>query len=210
MLKQIILEFNRIDISDVFWNAHTRQTKNTWLNKSNANLNGETYENVTKLDDMFKTKKHIVLIKPKLQYNIVTFERQNNVEFIQVSKANFFKYMKEKASPSLAHGCKYPDDAYINETTKNIFILEKKCQKQGGSVCEKLQTAVFKKQYYQSIIPDYSIQYLFVLNEWFESNCIVELDYLKKNKIPVFIYSVDNPVEWKTELTNFMCNYKLS
>ena len=54
-----------------------------------------------------------------------------------------------------AHGCKRPDECFINSETKIVFIIEKKFQKVGGSVCEKIQTPDFKfgniKGYFQTI-----------------------------------------------------------
>ena len=47
-----------------------------------------------------------------------------------------------------AHGCKKPDECYIDEENKNIFIIEKKNQNGPGSVCEKIQTSDFKKWQY--------------------------------------------------------------
>lgn len=49
------------------------------------------------------------------------------------------KYMSHAINKSIpiAHGCKQPDECYINEKTKTIFIIEKKFQQISGSVCEK-------------------------------------------------------------------------
>ena len=47
-----------------------------------------------------------------------------------------------------AHGCKNPDECYIDKESKNMFIIEKKFQQCSGSVCEKIQTPHFKKWQY--------------------------------------------------------------
>jgi len=67
-----------------------------------------------------------------------------------------------------AHGCKHPDECYIDEESKNIFIIEKKFQQIPGSVCEKIQTAQFKRWQYSRTFPNYNIIYIYCLSDWFE------------------------------------------
>ena len=47
--------------------------------------------------------------------------------------------------PVLPSGIKQPDEFYINDQTKTVFVIEKKTQSGGGSVDEKIQTGAFKK-----------------------------------------------------------------
>lgn len=104
-----------------------------------------------------------------------------------------------------AHGCKNPDECYIDEENKRIFILEKKFQQVNGSVCEKIQTVHFKKYHYGKTFPDYKIIYIYCLSKWFEYNCIAELQYLNKINIPVFI---GDDINYKNKIINFIINYK--
>ena len=87
---------------------------------ANTNKNGLPYENLTELDDK------IIILE---ENNIFSKIKFHNVEkcFIKTKKSNFFKYMKDKLDNKItkAHGCKNPDECYIDEELKNIFIIEK-------------------------------------------------------------------------------------
>ena len=88
-----------------------------------------------------------------------------------------------------AHGCKQPDECYIDENNKVVYIIEKKFQQTSGSVCEKLQTPDFKLWQYTRTFPQYRIVYIYCLSDWFKKNCIAELEYLEYkntvNKLPI-------------------------
>lgn len=62
-----------------------------------------------------------------------------------------------------------PDDAFINVRNRTVYIIEKKFQKVAGSVDEKLQTCLYKKNQYSKLVSQlgYSISYTYVLNDWF-------------------------------------------
>jgi hypothetical protein len=96
--------------------------------------------------------------------------------------------MKDEIDTSVnkAHGCKNPDECYIDKTGKKIIIIEKKFQQVGGSVCEKIQTPDFKLWQYQRTFPNYKIIYIYCLSSWFKTNCEAELEYLNYKNIPVF------------------------
>ena len=104
-----------------------------------------------------------------------------------------------------AHGCKHPDECYIDENTKTIFIIEKKFQQCGGSVCEKIQTPDFKLWQYDRTFPKFKIVYIYCLSEWFKNNCKAELEYLKEKQFPFFWGS--SPT-YKDDIINFIVNYK--
>ena len=131
----------------------------------------------------------------------------------RLQKAQLHKFMNEhgyiqnekyKNSKSLAHGCKQPDEAYLFPNEKILFIIEKKFQQGSGSVAEKLQTGLFKKQFYQKIYPTVHICYIYVLSTYFKTNCPVELEYLRENSIPYY-FEDDNIV---TTVKNFIDKYR--
>lgn len=103
-----------------------------------------------------------------------------------------------------AHGCKNPDECYIDKENKIMFILEKKFQQVGGSVCEKIQTPDFKIWQYNRTFPEYTIIYIYCLSKWFENNCIAELEYLEYKNIPVFW---GNDINYKSKIVKFITNY---
>lgn len=63
-----------------------------------------------------------------------------------------------------------PDEAFVNECNKTVYIIEKKFQEQAGSVDEKLATFPFKIKEYQRLLAntDYDLKYIYLLSsEWF-------------------------------------------
>ena len=103
-----------------------------------------------------------------------------------------------------AHGCKNPDECFIDEATKTMFIIEKKFQQTAGSVCEKIQTPDFKIWQYSRTFPNYTIIYIYCLSDWFKYNCKAEIEYLEYKKIPLFWGNSDS---YKTDIVNFMVDY---
>lgn len=129
-------------------------------------------------------------------------------EFILVKKNQLFKYLKNEIDINVnkAHGCINPDECYIDEKNKIIFIIEKKFQQVNGTVCEKIQTPDFKIWQYNRTFPKYKIVYIYCLSNWFKKKCKAELEYLKYKNIPVFWGEKE---KYKTEIIKFITNYKL-
>jgi len=127
--------------------------------------------------------------------------------FIATKKSGLFRSMNNHIDTKIkkAHGCKNPDECYINQNNKIIFIIEKKFQQKPGSVCEKIQTSDFKKWQYNRTFPDYKIVYIYCLSKWFKNNCEAELEYLKLKNIPVF-WGENN--SYKESIIEFLINYK--
>jgi hypothetical protein len=165
----------------------------------NTNKNGLPYEKLTNLTELiiFKTKNK--------KYKTINFNGYEENEFIQANKTALFEYMKNKMNKKIkhAHGCKQPDECYIYEKTKKIFIIEKKFQQCNGSVCEKIQTPDFKMWQYSRLFPEYTIIYIYVLSEWFKENCYSELEYLEYKKIPIFW---GNSKEYKKDIITYINN----
>jgi hypothetical protein len=163
---------------------------------ANTNLNGLSYEKLTDL----KTN-YTVLFSHKL-YESISFSGCDDV-FIQASKTNLFNYMNKKIDKTIthAHGCKQPDECYINERTCTIIIIEKKFQTCPGSICEKIQTYDFKIWQYKRLFPNYKIIYAYCLSDWFKNNCPAELEYLNLKNVPVF-WGDDK--DYKTKMVDFI------
>jgi hypothetical protein len=172
--------------------------RGTGAGGANTNKNGLSYEQKTDLSSNFN------IIKKQKYHKIINF---NNLELVCINNKQLFKYMKNKTNNSIckAHGCKQPDECYIDENNNIIFIIEKKFQQTSGSVCEKLQTPDFKLWQYSRTFPDYKIVYIYCLSDWFKENCIAELEYLKYKNIPVFW---GNDSNYKNKIVSFIINYK--
>ena len=177
--------------------------RGTGAGGAKTNKNGLNYEQMTDLNTEFK------IIQEARYWQIVEFtdESGKKKRFKRTCKANFFKSMKYfdmiDTSISKAHGCKQPDECYINYDNLAIYIIEKKFQQVNGSVCEKIQTSDFKLWQYGRTFPKFKIHYIYCLSDWFKNNCKAELQYLKEKKVPVFW---GNDKEYKTKIKKFILN----
>ena len=164
---------------------------------SNTNLNGLSWEEKTSLDSEIESSE----IHDDFGNKRVKF-KGHRAKLIETEKHKFQRYTEKYKDPNVkpAHGCKQPDKVYINQSTKKMYVLEMKYQTENGSVCEKLQTGVFKKQHYNKMFPGYQVEYIFILNNWFRDNCEAELEYLLP-RIPIF-WGEDST--YKTNLISFM------
>ena len=176
------------------------KNKGTGAGGSKTNENGLSYEEITDLNDK-------ITILKEFKTSIIIKFNGNEKSFKKTKQANLFKCFKDEMNKDIAkaHGCKNPDECYIDEEFKNIFIIEKKFQQCSGSVCEKIQTPDFKLWQYSRTFPDYTIIYIYCLSDWFKKNCIAELEYLNFKNIPYFWGSSKT---YKDDIINFILNYK--
>lgn len=188
-------------------NSHNNYIMSQYINRgtgaggSSTNATGLPYENITNLNTEYS------IISQFNSHNIISFSLNPSRQFICTHKSNFFKYLKHSKNNNIpdAHGCKQPDECYIDEDNKIIFIIEKKFQQVSGSVCEKIQTAPFKKRHYSLCFPMYQIIYIYCLSDWFKIHCKAEIEYLEYEKIPIFWGSSDS---YKHDIVNFILNFK--
>lgn len=106
--------------------------------------------------------------------------------FLQLNGIDFTKINSKKW---------LPDEAFVNEKTRTVYIIEKKFQKVSGSVDEKLPNCDFKKKEYIKLLSPigYSVEYIYVFNEWFEKDIYKDtLEYIESvgckywfNEIPL-------------------------
>ena len=161
-------------------------------------------------------KRKLPLKKTTLEENYTVFSSYNTHDIIKFNncaksyvhtlQSKFMKYMKNKKNDKihLAHGCKNPDECFIDEKNKTIFIIEKKFQQVSGSVCEKIQTPDFKVWQYGRMFPEYTIVYTYLLSDWFKTNCIAELEYLDFKNIKYWFCNGD----YKINIVDYITNYK--
>ena len=165
-----------------------------------TNVHGLGYEKLTDLTDKLETVKKIKHGK------MIKFE-DSEKEFLMTRQSSFFKCMGKYSDSKIkkAHGCKNPDECYIDPESKVIFIIEKKFQQTSGSVCEKIQTPDFKIWQYSRTFPDFKVVYVYCLSKWFQTNCEAELEYLEYRKIPIFW---GNSETYKEEIIKFITSYE--
>jgi DNA adenine methylase len=161
----------------VYNNINKLKNKGTGAGGANTNFNGLAFEKETELNNLESMKR--------------------------LSKNEFLKYFNLDAK-EMAHGTKQPDEVYVDEKNKVVFILEKKFQNGSGSVCEKLQTGVFKKEFLKNKIPSYKVEYIYIVSDYLIKNCSIEIEYLNHNNIPVFN---GNSVNYKEIISDFIKSY---
>ena len=178
------------------------KNRGTGAGGANTNANGLPYEALTMLPyDIIEEKKNHMKIK---------FHGSCDKTFICANQSKLFNYMDSigvinKKTIRKAHGCCKPDECYIDHAANIIFIIEKKFQQVPGSVCEKIQTSIFKKHFFNITFPDYTIVYMYCLSDWFRTHCKTELEILANiEKTPVFFGSSET---YKKDVIHFITNY---
>lgn len=176
------------------------KNKGTGAGGKNTNKNGLPYESLTELSS------ELNVISNNFYSSVIAFRINPDIHFISAKQSNLFKCMSNKIDSTVpkAHGCKNPDECFINEHTKTIFIIEKKFQQVSGSVCEKIQTPDFKLWQYSRTFPEYKIIYIYCLSDWFKDNCKAELEYLEVKQIPVFWGGSES---YKRDIINYLVNH---
>ena len=179
-----------------------QSNRGTGAGGANTNATGLPYEELTDL----RTEYHVVTTDKHCE--TIRFLNRIGLEFKATKKNNFFKCMGNRADLTVkkAHGCKNPDECYISETAKIIFIIEKKFQRVSGSVCEKIQTVDFKLWQYRRTFPGYNVVYIYCLSDWFKTNCKAELEYFETKDIPVFW---GNDTFYKKKIIDFILDRTL-
>jgi hypothetical protein len=182
-------------------NENNIKNKGTGAGGAQTNKNGLPYEELTSLISEY------TIINKNYNSNEIVFNKHKNIKFIATKQSKFFKYMDSSINKNIpkGHGCKRPDECFIDEVKNIIFILEKKFQQVSGSVCEKIQTSDFKLWQYNRTFPKYKVVYIYCLSDWFKKNCKAELQYLKYKKIPVF-WGSDK--KYKKDIIDFIINYE--
>lgn len=176
------------------------KNKGTGAGGSNTNKNGIPYEELTELNNR-------ITIHEESKFSSGIKFDDNDMYFIKTKQANLFKCMKDEMDNDVekGHGCKCPDECYIDKQLKNIFIIEKKFQNCSGSTCEKIQTPDYKLWQYSRTFPKYNIIYIYCLSDWFKTNCIAELEYLDFKNIRYFW---GNSETYKDDIIHFIINYE--
>ena len=181
------------------------KNKGTGAGGANTNKNGLPYENLTDLNthiEVIKTNEHSTTIR------FINYDTE--LEKPKRKKGNtktIFNVLSKHLDESIekGHGCKEPDECYINVNEKKIFIIEKKFQRGGGSTIEKLQTSEFKIWNYSQMFTDFRIVYIYCLCDYFKENAKAELEYLRLKKVPVFW---GDSKTYKDDIIKFIVNYK--
>ena len=183
----------------------TKEKKEKYSKSGGATavLNGSNYEELTNLPNLFKiefTKCKFGKGKTDIHYTFTI----NNIQYRILYKNGFHKFLKKEFNT--VHENKLePDEAILDERNKIIYIIEKKFQTRTGSVDEKLQTGVCKKDFYTDQFLNYKIIFIYTLSDWFKQkkyNWVIK--YLEINKIHVLFGS---DIEYQSKIIKIISNY---
>ena len=176
------------------------KNRGTGAGGAQTNKNGLSYESITDLGLEYE-----IISQTKFSKDIL-FKKNKNLKFTNTNQSQLFKSMDSYVDKNVikAHGCKNPDECFINQEKKIMFIIEKKFQQSSGSVCEKIQTSDFKIWQYDRTFPEFKVVYIYCLSDWFKENCKAELEYLEYKNVPVFW---GKSVNYKNEIIDYMINY---
>ena len=194
ILNNIILKLNFISNN---WNKNIRiKNKGTGAGGCNTNKNGLNYEYLTYLPRLLNIEKTKVNFGKGLNDYYYVYKN-----FIILKHGSLYKYLCKVYNMKCEKKLN-PDECIIDNKLNKLYIIEKKFQQCAGSVDEKIQTALFKKWYYEEQYPTYKIIYIYVLSDWFKQDKYKpEMRYFKKNNIQVLFSSDSNYI---TKLLNLL------
>ncbi len=161
----------------------------------NTNINGLLFEQTTSLNKALLTAGFKIANKYEIYNN-------NQLLGYSINQDEFSTvFLRQKGVNDRAINSKRwkPDEAFINEINKTVYIIEKKFQHTNGSVDEKLATFPFKIREYKRLLTPigYNLIYMYLLSsDWFrapkyrdyyeymnELGCPYYFDYLPLNAI---------------------------
>lgn len=145
----------------------TRQA-NRYGGGANTNRNGLNFEQTTSLNSALQAAGFTITNN---------YEVYDNTHFlgycINQSKFSTFFLRQNGIDDRTINSKRWnPDEAFINELNKTVYIIEKKFQQTSGSVDEKLATFPFKIREYQRLLEPigYKLVYIYLLSaDWFNT-----------------------------------------
>lgn len=174
------------------------RTPNRFGGGAQTNANGLQFEQTTSLDSaLIDAGFRIVGHRVYEGNSVVGYSVQKNSLYANFLENNGVDYTEFNSKKWL------PDECFINEETKTVYIIEKKFQNSEGSVDEKLPGCHFKKLEYEKLFTpiDYSVEYLYVFNDWFRKKKYRDtLEYIEQmgcryffNEIPLDFLGLVEP-----------------
>ncbi|CDD56946.1 putative uncharacterized protein [Bacteroides pectinophilus CAG:437] len=135
---------------------------------ANTNRNGLHFEQTTSLNAALQNAGFIIANHYEVYY-------RNQLLGYSINQDDFSTiFLRQNGVNDRAINSKRwkPDEAFINELDKTVYIIEKKFQHTGGSVDEKLATFPFKIREYKRLLDPigYDLVYIYLLSsDWFDS-----------------------------------------
>lgn len=153
---------------------------------SKTNINGLHFEQTTSLNDALLNAGFTIKDYYNVYYN-------NRLIGYSINKAKFSNvFLRNRGLDYKKYNSKRwdPDEAFVNELNKTVYIIEKKFQQQSGSVDEKLATFPFKTHEYKKLLVpiNYKLVYIYLLSEeWFSADTYKDYyDYMDLLNCPYY------------------------
>lgn len=167
---------------------------------SNTNKNGKVLEKRVRRCFSELTTPLTVLGKKNKNKFIVELVSLDGRKIIRAPEGAFKKwdilygFSKDNGDYSnrCLHGAKNPDEAFIDVDNNIIYWIECKVQEVHGSKCEVLQTYNHKIRNLQERYPEYTINYIYILDQNFRKFCPKEISYIIKDNIKIVWSDDDN------------------
>lgn len=134
----------------------------------NTNYNGLLFEQETSLNDALEDAGFTILNQHEVFWN----EQLLGYSINQDKFSTLFLRNNGIDDRSINSKRWKPDEAFINELNNTVYIIEKKFQRQSGSVDEKLATFPFKIREYKRLLDPigYNLVYIYLLDStWFDA-----------------------------------------
>lgn len=127
-------------------------------------------------------------------YNDGTVSKNGVIVGYSREKHKFRKFLEiQGVNLSVNSDILLPDDAFINNMNKVVYIIEKKYQNGNGSVAEKIQTCEYKKRQYEKLVyqMSFKVEYIYILSDFFRQPKFSDaLAFIKSKKCQYFFNSL--------------------
>ena len=162
-----------------------------------ATFNGLRFEKQTSLVDAVKNagytvEEQVIRHKYKKKTTIyVLYDKGQRIGFFAGKWALYKGFLEPRGIQWSKRVSKQylPDEAFINEMTNTVYIVEKKFQSKHGSTDEKLESCAFKLDRYNHLISPtgMAVQYTYLCNDWFKKPKYRDvIEYIWKNKCSLY------------------------
>lgn len=161
-----------------------------------ATLHGLLFEQKTDLVKAVEGAGYIVKIE-RIRRNrkdypaYVVYEGMERIGFFAKQWSFYYNFVEAKGIDwKMRLSKRYlPDEAFINEKTNTVHIIEKKFQNRHGSTDEKLESCAYKlDRYTHLLVPTgMKVQYTYLCNEWFKKPKYRDvIDYIWRSKCRLY------------------------
>lgn len=170
------------------------------LGGARATLNGFLFEQKTDLVDIVKSagysiKTETITRKKKKYYIHVLYEGSHRIGYFANKWVFYYGFLEKHGIDWRTRISKqyFPDEAFINEVTNTVYIIEKKFQIRHGSTDEKLESCAFKLDRYQHLVAPtgMNVEYTYLCNSWFQKPKYRDvIDYVRKHNCGFYFNSL--------------------